>query len=51
MAQEQGIKKIILPKQSWMEYQSINSEIKKSLFVYFIDDVMELKKIIQKEKR
>ena len=51
VAQEQGIKKIILPKQSWMEYQSINSEIKKSLFVYFIDDVMELKKIIQKEKR
>ena len=51
VVQEQGIKKIILPKQSWMEYQSINNEIKKSLFVYFIDDVMELKKIIQKEKR
>lgn len=51
VVQEQEIKKVVLPKQSWMEYQSISHEIKENLFVYFIDDVMELKQIIQKEKR
>lgn len=51
VVQEQGIKKIVLPKQSWMEYQSIRNEIKENMFVYFIDDVLELKQIIQKEKR
>lgn len=34
-----------------MEYQSIRGEIKENLIVYFIDDVMELKQIIQQEKR
>lgn len=51
VVQEQGIKKVVLPKQSWMEYQSIGNEIKENMFVYFIDDVLELKQIIQKEKR
>ncbi len=51
VVQEQGIKKIVLPKQSMMEYQSIRGEIKENLIVYFIDDVMELKRIIQQEKR
>lgn len=51
VAQEHGIKKIVLPKQSWLEYQSISNELKENLFVYFIDDVMELKQMIQKEKR
>ena len=51
VVQEQGIRKIVLPKQSMMEYQSIRGEIKENLIVYFIDDVMELKQIIQQEKR
>lgn len=51
VVQEQGIKKIVLSTQCWMEYQSIKDKIKENLFVYFIDDVMELKQIIQKEKR
>lgn len=51
VVQEQGIRKIVLPKQSMMEYQSIRGEIKENLIVYFIDDVMELKRIIQQEKR
>lgn len=50
-AQEFGIKKIILPRQSWNEYQTLPNAMREKLTVCFIDDVDELKKIIQQEKR
>lgn len=48
--QEHGIKKVVLPKQSWPEYQLLPLEVKDSLVTTFIDDIGELEKIIQQEK-
>ncbi|WP_349945593.1 S16 family serine protease [Lacrimispora sp. BS-2] len=47
--QEHGIKKVVLPKQSWPEYQLIPVELRNSLSVSFIDDLKELEKIILQE--
>ena len=49
--QEHGINIIVLPKQSWNEYQTLPNKMKEKMSVCFIDNVDELKKIIQKEKR
>ncbi len=48
-AQDHGIQKVVLPKQSWPEYQLISAEVRNSLLVTFIDDVSEVEKIIIQE--
>lgn len=49
--QEHGINIMVLPKQSWNEYQTLPNKMKEKMSICFIDNVDELKKIIQKEKR
>lgn len=49
-AQKHDVKKIVLPKQSLPEYQTLPDGMKTKLIVYFIDDVSELIKIFIKEQ-
>ena len=46
---EHGIEKVVLPKQSWPEYQLLPTEISNNLSVTFIDNVKEIETIILKE--
>lgn len=48
--QMHGIQKVVLPRQSWPEYQALPDNMRKSLCVYFINDVSELVKIFIREQ-
>lgn len=50
VAKMYGIFKIVLPRQSWAEYQTLSKSLREDISVYFIDEVEELKKIIDKEQ-
>lgn len=47
--QDHNIYKVVLPKQSWPEYQLMPTELRNSLSVHFIDNVKEIKKITLEE--
>lgn len=50
VAQMHGIEKIVLPRQSWPEYQTLPEKMRKKICVYFIDEVSELVKIFLREQ-
>ena len=46
VAQMHGIQKVVLPKQSWPEYQTLPNKMRNKISVYFVDEVSELVKIL-----
>lgn len=50
VAQMHGIQKVVLPKQSWPEYQTLPNKMRNKISVYFVDEVSELVKILLREQ-
>lgn len=47
--QEHNIYKVVLPKQSWAEYQSMPLELRNSMSACFVDNIKDIKKVISRD--